>query len=111
MTRRKFLSLFQLIPSLFIFGTPGPGKPKTPAKQMGKVSGQLSPEGYGILEVIYPIPYPAGTEPFFFACPTGQGSLNVARFEANGLDYSVASLAVMGTPDATVSFTWEAFLA
>lgn len=110
MTRRKFLSLFQLIPSLFFFGTPGPAKPKTPARQMGKVSGQLSPEGYGTFEVVYPIPYPLGTEPFFFACPTGQGSLNVYRFEANGLDYSVASVAVHGVPESTVSFTWEACL-
>lgn len=108
MPRRSFLSLLKLLPALFFF-SPAP-KPKAPARQMGKVTGQLSPEGYGILEVFYPLPYPTGSEPFFFACPTGQGSLNVYRFEANGLDYSVASVAVHGVPESTVSFTWEACL-
>lgn len=106
MTRRKFLSLFRLLPSLFFFGTPGPAKPKAPARQMGHVTGQLSPQGYSVFEIVYPVPF--GTPPFFFACPTGQGSLFVSRFEANGLTESVASIAAFGEPSSTVSFTWEA---
>lgn len=104
MPRRSFLSLFKLLPALFFFSP----APKKPQRQTGKVSGQLSPEGYTILEVLYPIPFDPGTEPFFFACPTGQGSLFVDRFEANGLNFSVASIAVKGEPLSTVSFTWEA---
>lgn len=103
MSRRHFLNFFKLIPSMFFFAP----APRAPKKQMGHVSGQLSPEGYAILAVPYPIPF--GGEPFFYACPTGQGSFFVERFEANGLTPSVASVAVKGEPHAQVKFTWEAF--
>lgn len=79
---------------------------RCPLQQSGVVTGQLSPEGYTILPVAYPCGF--ASEPRLLASPTGQGSLSVARFEANSLTATNGSIAVMGDPNATVSFTWYA---
>lgn len=79
---------------------------RCPGQQSGVVTGQLSPEGYTILSVAYPCGF--ASEPRLLASPTGQGSLSVARFEVNSLTNTNGSIAVMGDPNATVSFTWYA---
>lgn len=77
-----------------------------PQVQVGTVTAQLSPEGYTIILVDYACNWEV--PPVLVASPTGQGSLWVARFEANSLTGGEGSIAVMGEPGQMVSFSWIA---
>ena len=102
--KKYFLILLCLSPFFISAKIP----PACPHLQAGYVEAVLSPEGYTIIEVDYPCQF--STVPVLVVSPTGQGSLSVARFEANSLTGEVGSIAVLGEPSVAVRFSWLATL-
>lgn len=106
---KKLLLLLTLLVLLFSVPALVSAK-KAPATcpqiQAGTVTAQLSPEGFTIILVDYACNWES--PPVLVASPTGQGSLWVARFEANSLTGGEGSIAVTGKPGQVVSFGWIA---